>query len=322
MCIAILNTKGTTLKKEVLRNCWENNGDGAGILYINNDKKLSVFKEMTSFDNFYNNYSEIKSKYGKRNIVLHFRISTHGRVNETNCHPFLVDDSIGFVHNGMIYDVPTSKEFSDTYMFNQTILKNLKEGFEYNETMLEMIDAFIGSGSKLVFLNDNDDYFIVNEKAGHWHLGCWFSNTSYKQVNSWVDYRGIKKSKVGYLGSSWGYGSWGVSSQDTWGSKYGSFSEDYIPGTVQTAKSDRDDAYCISCDCRLYGINELNNGVCNWCVEDFNAEQIALEEEEKISMQTYGIGDCEFCEDKTKVGIMRDALDTWVCKDCYRELGA
>ena len=322
MCIAILNTKGTTLKKEVLRNCWENNGDGAGILYINNDKKLSVFKEMTSFDNFYNNYSEIKSKYGKRNIVLHFRISTHGRVNETNCHPFLVDDSIGFVHNGMIYDVPTSTEFSDTYMFNQTILKNLKEGFEYNETILEMIDTFIGSGSKLVFLNDNDDYFIVNEKAGHWHLGCWFSNTSYKQVNSWVDYGGIKKSKVGYSGSSWGYGSWGVSSQDTWGSKYGSFSEDYIPGTVQTAKSDRDDAYCISCDCRLYGINELNNGVCNWCVEDFNAEQMALEEEEKISMQTYGIGDCEFCEDKTKVGIMRDALDTWVCKDCYRELGA
>ena len=322
MCIAILNTKGTTLKKEVLRNCWENNGDGAGILYINNDKKLSVFKEMTSFDNFYKNYSEIKSKYGKRNIVLHFRISTHGRVNETNCHPFLVDDSIGFVHNGMIYDVPTSKEFSDTYMFNQTILKNLKEGFEYNETILEMIDTFIGSGSKLVFLNDNDDYFIVNEKAGHWHLGCWFSNTSYKQVNSWVDYGGIKKSKVGYSGSSWGYGSWGVSSQDTWGSKYGSFSEDYIPGTVQTAKSDRDDAFCISCDCRLYGINELNNGVCNWCVEDFNAEQMALEEEEKISMQTYGIGDCEFCEDKTKVGIMRDALDTWVCKDCYRELGA
>jgi hypothetical protein len=322
MCIAILNTKGTTLKKEVLRNCWENNGDGAGILYINNDKKLSVFKEMTSFDNFYNNYSEIKSKYGKRNIVLHFRISTHGRVNETNCHPFLVDDSIGFVHNGMIYDVPTSTEFSDTYMFNQTILKNLKEGFEYNETILEMIDAFIGSGSKLVFLNDNDDYFIVNEKAGHWHLGCWFSNTSYQQVNSWVDYGGVKKSKVGYSSSDWGYGSWGVSSQDTWGSKYGSFSEDYIPGTVQTAKSDRDDAYCISCDCRLYGINELNNGVCNWCVEDFNAEQIALEEEEKISMQTYGIGDCEFCEDKTKVGIMRDALNTWVCKDCYRELGA
>lgn len=322
MCIAILNTKGTTLKKEVLRNCWENNGDGAGILYINNDKKLSVFKEMTSFDNFYNNYSEIKSKYGKRNIVLHFRISTHGRVNETNCHPFLVDDSIGFVHNGMIYDVPTSTEFSDTYMFNQTILKNLKEGFEYNETMLEMIDAFIGSGSKLVFLNDNNDYFIVNEKAGHWHLGCWFSNTSYQQVNSWVDYGGVKKSKVGYSGAYWGYGSWGADSKDTWGSKYGSFSEDYIPGTVQTAKSDRDDAFCMNCDCRLYGINELNNGVCNWCVEDFNAEQMALEEEEKISMQTYGVGDCEFCEDKTKVGIMRDALNTWVCKDCYRELGA
>jgi hypothetical protein len=321
MCIAILNTKGTTLKKEVLRNCWENNGDGAGILYINSEKKLSVFKEMASFDNFYNNYSEIKSKYGKRNIVLHFRISTHGKVNETNCHPFLVDDSIGFVHNGMIYDVPTSTEFSDTYMFNQTILKNLREGFEYNETILEMIDTFIGSGSKLVFLNDNDDYFIVNEKAGHWHLGCWFSNTSYKQVNSWVDYGGIKKSKVGYSGSSWGYGSWGASSGDTWGSKYGSFGEDYIPGAVQTANTDRDDAFCINCDCRLYGVKELKNGLCNWCIEDSNSE-VDLEEEEAKSIETYGIGDCEFCEDKSKVAIMRGAHNSWICRDCYRELGA
>lgn len=313
MCIAILNTKGTTLKKEILRNCWENNGDGAGILYINNDRKLSVFKEMSSFDNFYNNYSEIKSKYGKRNIVLHFRISTHGKVNETNCHPFLVDDSIGFVHNGMIYDVPTSTEFSDTYMFNQTILKNLREGFEYNETILDMLDSFIGSGSKLVFLNDNDDWFIVNEKAGHWHLGCWFSNTSYKQVNSWVDYGGIKKSKVGYNTSYW--------TQGTWGSPYGSFGDDYVPGVIKDFKTDREDAFCTTCDCRLYGVNELKNGVCNWCTEIAN-EEIDLEEQEAIAIETYGIGDCELCEDKSKVAIMRDAFNTWVCRDCFRELGA
>ncbi len=49
MCIAILNTKQTTLKKQLLRNCWENNGDGAGILYINNDNKLEFFKEMNNF---------------------------------------------------------------------------------------------------------------------------------------------------------------------------------------------------------------------------------------------------------------------------------
>jgi hypothetical protein len=321
MCIAILNTKGTTLKKEILRNCWENNGDGAGMLYIDDDKKLSVFKEMTSFENFYKNYIDIKSKYGKRNIVLHFRISTHGKINETNCHPFLVSEDVGFVHNGMIYNVPRSNDFSDTYMFNESVLKNLKDGFEYNEIMLEMIEEFIGAGSKLVFLNSENDYAIVNEKAGHWHLGCWFSNTSYQQVNSWVDFGGIRKAKTsGSSGfrSSWGYG-------------YGwsSYNDHYIPGaisthTAETWKDDwdiadaKDNNNCKQCQCKLYGINEMERQLCTYCQED---EELLLQEEDML-IEDYGIGDCELCNDKTVAGIFRPEVNSWVCRNCARELGA
>lgn len=292
MCIAILNTKQTTLKKQVLKNCWENNGDGAGMLYIDNDNKLQVFKEMKDFNTFYNKYIDVRSKYGKRNIVLHFRISTHGRVNETNCHPFLVNDNIGFVHNGMIYDVPTSTEFSDTYMFNESILKNFKDGFEYNETMLDMLETFIGGGSKLVFLNDNDDYFIVNEKAGHWSLGCWFSNSSYKQVNDWYDFGGIKKQKTGYKTTA-------KATTPTFDRTF------HWSDNLQT--SNEHTHYCHNCDIMLYGINEIEAGMCEWCKDEI----YALESTE---------GDCASCE--VNVGKYNGYWDEFICEGCTKELGA
>jgi hypothetical protein len=288
MCIAILNTKQTTLKKQLLKNCWENNGDGAGMLFINNDNKLETFKEMKSFDNFYDKYIDVRKNYGKRNIVLHFRISTHGKVNETNCHPFNISDKIGFVHNGMIYDVPTSADYSDTYMFNEEVLKNLKPGFEYNETILDMLETFIGSGSKLVFLNDDDDFFIVNETAGHWNLGCWFSNSSYKQVNDWVDFGGIKKKKnyaanIGSSSFNWSY-------QDKTGIGYTS-NETYINSKHE----------CTECNIKLRNDNEIDAGLCDWCLED-------------LMYQEESIGICDSCN-KQDGGYNPDC-GAHICAEC------
>ena len=318
MCIAILNTKQTTLSKETLRNCWENNGDGAGILYIGTNNKLSVFKEMVSFDSFYSNYIDIKKKHGKRNMVLHFRISTHGRVNETNCHPFLVSDDVGFVHNGMIYDVPNSTEYSDTYMFNETILKNLKDGFEHQETVLDMLETFIGSGSKLIFLNKDNHYAIVNEKAGHWNMGCWFSNSSYKQVNTYVDYGGIKKSKssLGY-----GYGSWGgYNTYNNYGSG-SSYHSKFKETTIkqETVWADYEDLpeVCSDCGITLIGINEINAGVCHYCQE----EAIKLQNETP-KKPVYKISDtCDCCTTVKEVEY-NAAYNAFMCTECTEFLGA
>lgn len=293
MCIAILNTKGTTLKRTILNNCWENNGDGAGILYIDNNKKLGVFKEMNSFDNFYNNYIDIKQKYGSRNIVLHFRISTHGRINETNCHPFLTNDEVGFVHNGMIYNAPTSTEFSDTYMFNEEILKNLKPGFEYNPNVLDMIEGYIGAGSKLIFLNTEDNFFIVNETAGHWHLGCWFSNTSYQQVNTWVDYGGTRKQKGSSYkpGFVWGSGNnWGYASKQA----------------AHTTAKTHDE--CVDCGWILKTDKEKSSGVCAFCVQE---NQYMLDEQAI---------DCEICDSEVAESFIPD-LNAAACKTCKDSLG-
>ena len=271
MCIAILNKKEATLKRELLKNCWDNNGDGAGLLYIDNKKQMKTFKELKSFEVFYQEYSRVKKSYGKRNIVLHFRISTHGKIDETNCHPFLVNDNLGFVHNGMIYDVPTSKDYSDTYMFNEVVLKNFTEGFEYNEIILDMLEGFIG-GSKLVFLNTNNEYAIVNEKAGHWANGCWFSNGSYKYVSNYVDYGGTKVYR-GSLGSSVGY-----TPGNVYGQSYGSSYAWSPPATKKQKDIPRDehiyDEICYDCGMTLCEENEIEFGTCEYCQADhYNALQ-------------------------------------------------
>ena len=269
MCIAILNKKEATLKRELLKNCWDNNGDGAGLLYIDNKKQMKTFKELKSFEVFYQEYSRVKKSYGKRNIVIHFRISTHGKIDETNCHPFLVNDNLGFVHNGMIYDVPTSKDYSDTYMFNEVVLKNFTEGFEYNEIILDMLEGFIG-GSKLVFLNSNNDFAIVNEKAGHWANGCWFSNGSYKYVSNYVDYGGTKVYR-GSLGSGIGY-----TPGNVYGQSYGSSYAWSEPSTKKQKDISRDehiyDEICYECGMTLCEENEIEFGTCEYCQTEYYKE--------------------------------------------------
>jgi len=219
MCIAILNPNNVILEKETLKNCWENNGDGAGLLWVDNGK-LKSYKAMVDFEKLYNKYLEIrKSRYTKESqVVIHFRISTHGKINRTNCHPFIVNNEIGFVHNGIINKVERSIDFSDTYMFNEVVLKCLPEDFYKQQVYHDLLESYIG-GSKLLFLNTKNDAYIINESMGVWDMGCWFSNTTYK-YSKYVDMGGVKvlkstydKSKgIGYSNSNYpsnyGYGSY------------------------------------------------------------------------------------------------------------------
>jgi predicted glutamine amidotransferase len=302
MCIAILNTSGHTISKAHLRNCWENNTDGAGMLYINNDGKLETFKELTSFATFYKMYSYIKQEFGSRNIVLHFRISTHGRINETNCHPFLVNESVGFVHNGMIYDVPTNPDYSDTYMFNELYLKMFKDGFEQNDFTLEMIQSYIGLGNKLIFLNDKNEFSIVNESKGHWFNGSWFSNYSYEKVNSWVDYGGVKKYKSG-LGTT-------TSSGVKWNDP---FKDD--EGFDWDKMRDSNRQYC-KCGVTLYGEHELAKEMCHWCQED---EANGIVTDISASASDSSSGWCDCCDTHGKV-TYHNAWHSNLCDKCEDEL--
>lgn len=186
MCIAILNYHGK-VKKEYLKNSWDNNNHGAGILYSENGK-LHTFKEMKKFEVFYSEYVAIRKRIDTP-IVLHFRISTHGKIDLSNCHPFIVSEKLGFVHNGIIDIITENALYSDTWHFNELILKPLGD-LIYSPAIADMITSYIGY-SKLVFLNNHGEPFIFNEDLGHWNGDNWYSNNTYKETG-YRDFGGKK----------------------------------------------------------------------------------------------------------------------------------
>lgn len=190
MCIAILNVKGT-LKTEQIKNSWDNNNEGAGLLW-REQGKLQTFKSY-SYKEFLNKYLTLRDNKNITKIVLHFRIATSGHDKYVNLHPFLVNDNLGFVHNGVIYGLG-NKERSDTFQFNE-MLKGLPTGFLHNETIVKFIENYIGY-SKLVFLDNKNNHYIINESLGHYdNIGNWYSNDSYKQNNDFVYFGNQKVSK-------------------------------------------------------------------------------------------------------------------------------
>lgn len=181
MCIIAYVPKDKTVSKEIIENMFINNPDGAGLLYVEKGE-VKVFKtfhlcELTAM------YEHIKTSFDT-DIIIHCRIGTHGGKTLDNIHPFMVNKSLGFVHNGIISNVPLDVAKSDTRMFNEVILQKLPEGFLNYEAVKELIGGYIGS-SKLVFMDNKQNVTLINDDKGTWDGGVWFSNGTY---HSYSDY--------------------------------------------------------------------------------------------------------------------------------------
>jgi predicted glutamine amidotransferase len=175
MCIAIYKTENNKLTEETLKNCWDANPDGAGFMYVDNNK-VKIVKGLMTYTSFREAYDPIALKQA----VLHFRIATHGNVDELNTHPFAISDKLGLVHNGIINnikcDIDSTK--SDTWHFVEKIMKSY-QNFWQEEAFKALVESFIGY-SKLILLNNKGDVEIYNESNGYWDAECWFSNKSYQ----------------------------------------------------------------------------------------------------------------------------------------------
>jgi predicted glutamine amidotransferase len=310
MCIAIKNAANSVLPQTWVKNSWDNNGDGAGLLWLQ-DGKLQVFKEMMSFVTYWEKYLEIKSTCPESNVLLHFRISTHGKIDHTNCHPFLVDETIGFIHNGMIHQVERHNDFSDTYMFNETILKHLPKGFEKNPAINELIHEYIDS-NKLVFLNTDNEVTIINEKAGHWVGNDWFSNSSYKMVNDWYDYGGIKKYKSYAAPTTMGYTA-PTKKYDDWRD----WEDPTADGTNKIT-----DTKCKECGLHLYE-DEVVNGYCVDCVREIKeqfADDNGYGDVDEFDYEWAYVSKCECCERDEVLVAWDTNFQASICNDCHDDI--
>lgn len=177
MCIAIYKPEGKIIPYNTLKECYDANPDGAGFMYAEN-KQLHIQKGFFTLQDFYKEYV----KHQDKKAVLHFRIKTHGKIDTTNCHPFAVNNALGFVHNGIISGFGDATH-SDTIGFNHGVLQPLVNKWGnlalFQDPMKDLIESRIGY-SKLIFLDRHGNHNILNESKGIWDDGIWYSNNSYK----------------------------------------------------------------------------------------------------------------------------------------------
>lgn len=193
MCIISVVPKfGPVPKREMLEFCWEQNPHNGGFMYIK-DGRLVIHKH-DKMEDYLNHFYEVYTPESP--FVLHMRYATHGTVKLENTHPFRIDKTMAFVHNGVIHKCTPDKkqeaeeDISDTRNFRNKILRKLPRGWFASPLMRALLANYIGQ-SKIVILHQSGEYAILNEGQGDWTdvdgkksepgKGIWWSNDYYKR---------------------------------------------------------------------------------------------------------------------------------------------
>ena len=198
MCIIVAKNKGVALPtKKTLEQCFERNKDGAGIMYVKNNKVI-IEKGLMTFQDFYKKLKSIKKEFGgdltNKAIVMHFRIGTHGENDKATTHPFPISNNfndlratyfetdLGMAHNGIMSAYNYDRTLSDTQSFIKdyvSVFKELNKKFYLNNKVMEIIsnEANISS-NKLCFLDNKENIYWYGDKVID--NGVIYSNTTYK----------------------------------------------------------------------------------------------------------------------------------------------
>jgi hypothetical protein len=256
------------------------NAHGAGMAW-NDDTGLHIYK---SFDlqPILDKYKELRDKNMENVIVMHFRISTGGTHTMDNLHPFRIDENNILVHNGIIHGLPDKHgdPHSDTWYFNE-LCKTLPEGFQYNDTIMGLMERFVEGFNRIVFFDREDKFVIIKESDGIWENNdtetTWYSNSTYKTYEKTYNTDGYwgytkhknKRYKKGKNDNDWAFDT----SRQLWvnrttGQVFNEiFNEDPYESTTHTCMG------CFRNDNALYS-EKYGMYLCDSCHAEFEAATI------------------------------------------------
>ena len=187
MCLLITAPSGIkSVTNKELKNGFNGNPDSTGIAYWDAPSGRMVLKKMLSLKEL---IRLKKTTLDNVPCIVHFRMATHGTVDTYNCHPFERSNWV-MAHNGIISrkELIIPKGKSDTHAYADMLMS--MDFHTLAERRLE-IEEFVGVGNKLAFFSiDGEEYFIANEKLGHWRDKVWFSNRSYEDFDDYYSCAG------------------------------------------------------------------------------------------------------------------------------------
>lgn len=181
MCIIIVANANKKISNRIIKQAYKNNPDGFGIAASVNGK-LEVIKGLYKPSKIIKIYNQLREK-ATGDIVLHFRLATHGNISDSLCHPFRVNDDLVMFHNGIIDSqlVGWTKDYideSDSSLFCKNILRKFKRGFECNDYILNILGDFIGYYNKVCLLNSTGEVSYINKDEWITYRNITYSNNS------------------------------------------------------------------------------------------------------------------------------------------------
>lgn len=203
MCLIIVAPKGTDKFSEFLLKAIKaganGNGDGMGFAYKRaEESKVFIDKGYEEVDFMIETLDKLKLK-PEDELIIHFRIKTHGKRNATNMHPFIISAQLDIIntekgstdngvlmHNGVFSSFGSwNSDYSDTWHFTnefmsvpeiQNLLK--RDSFQFEYCFEKII-----SSNKVAYL---------------------FGDTGIITIGKFITDEGYKFSNSGYQ-SNWGY---------------------------------------------------------------------------------------------------------------------
>lgn len=161
MCVIVVKEAGVPVpKNEVLRDCFQHNGDGAGFAFARGGQ-VYIRKGFMTWRSFRKGLRRERLT-DQDSVMYHFRIATAGLKSPENTHPFPVTSSekllssrwiktdCAVAHNGILYREGEGEK-SDTFIFVRDVLA-LPEAKLHVRAMDEGIIRFLADGGKFAFL--------------------------------------------------------------------------------------------------------------------------------------------------------------------------
>ena len=191
MCVIIWKKANKYISGQRLREAHRANPDGCGIMWTAMNKICHV-KGVWDFDAFLRGFNECYRQFGDRDYIIHFRTASASAIGDEYCHPFFVNENLAFMQNGNLYEYsdyfPGRKQDgkSDVQRFNNECLQKLPPNF-LNTLFLrnQLVQYNRECMSKMIFLDSQGNIEIINESAGEWIDGIWYSNGG---IDNYVGY--------------------------------------------------------------------------------------------------------------------------------------
>lgn len=221
MCIILSCDKNTRPDAKVLRTCWENNPDGAGVMYASGGV-VHGHKGLMTLDDLLEAVAEVPDGVP---LVIHFRIGTSGGLSAGVTHPYPVSESIadlhatewsspiGIAHNGVLSGqrIDNAAGVSDTVAYIRDFVAPLacrKDGNLVCAKAKRRLKE-TSKGSRLCIMEGDGRVMLTGSGWNPVCPGINASNTSWKAIRwSRYTYKPSTKKPVSYASPVYSYPSY------------------------------------------------------------------------------------------------------------------